>query len=252
MTMRAVMREALDEVVPANTPGLPERVVGTVLADKRRRRNRQMLVRLRAPLSLVAALVAIALVAAVLVGGRIIQDWNAFHGTPAGRSQLTPVQQLEARSLTLPYVHSLKDCTTGPVDPQTGSLGSGPLFMDGYSAAGWTAWGVYDRFVLHTDTQIAGPILVRAHDVVTKAPLVFVGRYANGPVSGVDTLEGSPVSHQPELVLSTDDAAPATDIYMQQRQKYEWEFTVGFPKFSTLTAAFQIDGAGFTEKFVAC
>ena len=252
MTMRAVMREALDEVVPANTPGLPERVVGTVLADKRRRRNRQMLFRLRAPLSLVAALVVIALVAAALVGGRIIQDWNAFHGTPAGHLPLTPVQQLEARPLTLPYVRSLRECTTGPFDPQTGALGSGPLFLDGYSAAGWTAWGDYGRFVLHTDTQIPGPILVRAHDVVTKVPLVFVGRYANGPVSRTDTLEGNPVSQRPELVLSMDDASPAADIYIQPPHKYEWEFTVGFPKFSTLTAAWQIDGPGFTEKFVAC
>ena len=254
MTMRLEMRDALDEVVPSHAmPGLPERVVGAVLADKGRRRNRKMLVRLRAPLSLVAALVVIALVTAVLVGGRLIQDWNAFHGTPAGHSQLTPLQQLEARPLTLPYVHSVAECNTGPRDPVTLALGAGPVFMDStYAGAGWTGWGDYGKVVLYTDTQIAGPILVRARDVVTKAVIVFVGRYAYGPVEGADTLEGKVVSQRPELVLSADTAAPPTDNSLQRAHMSEWEFTAGFPKFSTLSTAWQIDGLGFSETFVGC
>ena len=254
MTMRSEMRDALDEVVPSYaTPGLPERVVGAVLADKRRRRNNKMLVRLRAPLSMVAALVVIALVTAVLVGGRLIQDWNAFHGTPAGHSQLTPLQQLEARPLTLPYVHSLAECTTGPRDPVTLALGSGPVFLDStYAGGGWTGWGDYGQVVFFTDAQIAGPILVRARDVVTRAPIVFVGPYADGPVAGTDTLNGKVVIQHSELALSANTAAAATDNTLQQPHRFEWEITAGFPKYSTLSTAWQIDGLGFSETFVGC
>src|SRR5437868_14322112 len=67
--------------------GLSERVVQTVLDEgATRRRREKMLFRIRAPLSLVAAFLLIALVAAVFIGGRLIQDWNALHnGSPAGQ-----------------------------------------------------------------------------------------------------------------------------------------------------------------------
>lgn len=252
MSLRRDIHSAFDVIAPP-LGGMPERVVQTVLADKRRRRNSTMLLHLRAPLPLVAALVAIALVAAVLVGGRIVQDWNLFRsGNPAGHSQLTSLQQLEARPLSLAYVKSVADCTSGPIDHDTLALGSGPLFMVGYSGAGWTSWGDYGKLVLYTDAQIAGPILVRARDVVTRAVVVFVGSYADGPVVGSDTLNGRLVAHHSELVLSADTAQPATDIVLPSQHKFEWEFTFGFPKFSTLAAAWQVDGEKFTETFVSC
>ncbi|HET7421052.1 MAG TPA: hypothetical protein VFL27_11795 [Candidatus Dormibacteraeota bacterium] len=254
MTIRSEMRDALDEVVPSfGAPGLPERVVGAVLADKRRRRNKEMLFRLRAPLSLVAALMVIALVAAVLVGGRLLQDWNAS-GSHSARGSSSELSQLEARPLTMPYIHSVSECKTGPVDEHTLAVGAGPLFLEysGYAMAGWTSWGDYGKVVLFTDTEITGPILVRTRDVVTKAVIVFVGRYAAGPVVGTDTLSGGVVTQHSELVLSAATSEPASDIVVQPQHKFEWQFTLGFPKFSTLSAAWQIDGLTFSETFVAC
>lgn len=103
MSLRSEIRAAIDEVAPP-MGGLPERVVDTVLAEgpARRRRDR-MLFRMRAPLSLIAAIVAIALVAAVLVGGRLIQDWNAAHKPlPAGQTNTPTLAQLEAVPLNSP------------------------------------------------------------------------------------------------------------------------------------------------------
>jgi len=85
VSLRTQIHSAFDEVAPP-THGLPERVVQTVLKENagRRRRERLML-RLRVPLSLVAVFVLVALVVGVLIGGRLMQDWNSFHNSaPAG------------------------------------------------------------------------------------------------------------------------------------------------------------------------
>ena len=91
MSLRRDIHSAYDNISPSTT-GLSERVIQTVLSEGpiRRRRERFMF-RMRAPLSLVAVLIGVAPVAAVLVGGRIIADWNGhFNPAPAGqpRSQL--------------------------------------------------------------------------------------------------------------------------------------------------------------------
>ena len=57
---------------------------------------------LRAPMPLVAVLVLIAVVAAVFVGGRLIQDWSSLHnGTPAGQHGSATLAQLEGIPLNL-------------------------------------------------------------------------------------------------------------------------------------------------------
>ena len=132
MTLRTEMREALDEVVPAVPPrGLSERVLRTAMADgaRRDRKERRML-RLRAPLSLVAAVVLIALVAGVLVGGRLIRDWNGLHNvSPAGQRTLA---QLEAVPLNLPILEAGEPCPDKPGANALGyDYGSGPIYVNG-------------------------------------------------------------------------------------------------------------------------
>ena len=201
--------------------------------------------RLRTPLSLVAVFLLIAVVAAVLVGGRLIQDWNAFHNpTPAGSNHLSSVAQLEAVPLHIPNVKSYLDCKSGPYN-SVGSLGSGPVYGDGGGTSS-SSWGVYYHNLAYTLTNISGPILIRARDLFTNERVVFVGQYAAGPVVGTDTVDGKAVLQHTELLLD-----PGSAIKNAGTHKFDWPFIAGVPTSSGSTG-WQIDGAGFSEVFVAC
>lgn len=84
MSLRREIHSAFDVITPP-LGGMPERVVETVLADKRRRRKEGIMFRVRAPLSLAAVFIVVALIAAALIGGRVIADWAGFNATPAGQ-----------------------------------------------------------------------------------------------------------------------------------------------------------------------
>jgi len=78
---------------------MPERVVHTVLVDNKRRKK-GMTFRARMPLPLVAVFVAVALVAAVVVGNQLMQAWSAAHGpSPAGQVHLTALQKRGLRRI---------------------------------------------------------------------------------------------------------------------------------------------------------
>lgn len=247
MSLRRDIHSAFETIAPP-LGGMPERVVQTVLADKRRRRNEKMLVRLRAPLSLVAALVVIAVVAAVLVGGRLAQDWNLFHNSSPAGSGGTHVSlaALESRPLQLPQVAADAQCPAGPVS-STGVFGNGPFYGDPGLASGprQTAWGIYWNLIGETDRNISGLLLIRAVDVKTQQKYVFVGQYAAGAVAGTDQLSGATVTQRAELVL---DAA-----HQPNRQRgglTEWPFVIGVPNGNSGCYGYQIDGDSFTETFV--
>jgi hypothetical protein len=249
VSLRTQIHSAFDEVAPP-TPGLPERVVQTVLTENagRRRRERLML-RLRVPLSLVAVFVLVAVVVGVLIGGRLMQDWNAFHNAaPAGGVPTSQLAQLEARPLHLPKFASQQDCKSGPYNAE-GSFGSGPIYGNGGGQTA-TSWGFYFHNTAYADAAIDGPILVRVRDVFTHQTIVFVGDFAAGPVVGTDTVDGNVVEQHTELVLHTDQQAAAPHSYLPLH-KYLWPLIAGQPILSTSTG-WQIDGAGFSEVFVAC
>lgn len=245
MSLRREIHSAFDGIAPP-TVGISERVVQAVLIDAQRRRKGRLMVRLRAPLSLVAVFVLIALVAAVLIGGRMIQDWNLFHnGSPAGHAQLTQLQQLEARPLHIPAPKSFLDCQSGPSNAK-GDFGSGPVFGVG----GWIStsdWGYYYHNYGYADSDIAGPILVRARDLFTNQPVIFVGRYAAGPVVGSDTVDSKLEQQRSEVVFDRSSA-----IKGPHGHRYEWNFTAGVPKSWSGSTGWQIDGQGFSETFLAC
>ncbi|HEX9100202.1 MAG TPA: hypothetical protein VF956_12010 [Candidatus Dormibacteraeota bacterium] len=245
MSLRKQIHSAFDEVAPP-TFGIPERVVQTVLAEgpSRRRRERMML-RLRVPLSMVAVFVAIALVVGVLIGGRLMQDWNSFRNSaPAGGGQ-TQLAQLESRPLVLPTPASYFDCKSGPYN-KAGSLGKGPVYGDGGGTSS-TSWGIYYHNLAYAETDITGLILVRAKDLFTHNPVVFVGQHAAGPLVGQDTVDGVAVEQHTELVFDTNQASTSPSTH-----KFAWPFIAGVPHTWSGSTGWQIDGVGFSEVFVAC
>ncbi len=240
------------EVIEPPLGGMPERVVQTVIADNKRRKK-GMTFRARVPLPLVAVFVAVALVAAVLVGNQLMQAWSAAHGpSPAGQIHLTSLQQLEARPLHLPLYKSISDCQPGPYNAE-GSLGSGPIYGDAGSASS-TKWGEYFFNVAYADQTINGPILVRVEDLVTHRRIVFVGSFAAGPPVGSDTVDGVEVQQRLELVLDESHTTPGGHQagWVTNHHRFVWDFMAGAPAGWSGATGWQIDGAGFTEVFLVC
>ncbi len=232
MSLRSELHAAYDELGPEDA-GLKERVVTAVGRDGPRRAAWSL--RMRAPLSLVAVFVVIALIAGALVGGRLIADWRSFSAPRVPAAPMTPLQKLEARPLHQPTVRSATECPHGPYG-SSGDAGVGPLHMSGSAVEIPTSWGSYFHVFLFADGPVTGPILVRAKDLVDHQRLVFVGPYAAGPAVGTDVLAGQVVQQQLEVVI--DHVAPP----------YAWQFEVGDPNGGACTG-WQIDGPGFTETF---
>ena len=251
MTLRRDVHSAFDQIAPSMA-GVSERVVQTVVKEGPiRRRKEKMSFRLRAPLSLVAVFLLIAVVAAVFIGGQLIHDWNALRGSsPAGSNPA--LAQLEARPLNLPVFHSVSECTAGPMSSDNSAFGAGPLYGYGGSATTRTKHWEYYTVVIYTDEQISGPLLLRVRDLTSSRSLVFVGKFANGPVVGTDTLRGASVDQKTEAVLSETDTSRVVDDPPTYPHAFVWQVMVGVPEAGSLGSGWQIDGKGFTEVFLIC
>src|SRR5260370_33238957 len=175
------------------------------------------------PLSMVAGIAIIALVVAVLVGGRVVQDWNALHHTsPAGETYQSQLAQLEAQPMRIPALASGGDCLSGPYT-SVGSYGSGPVC----GAGGITTssdWGISYHTLVYAERNIAGPILVRAVDLFTGRPVIFIGNYAAGPVAGTDTVNGQIYEQRVEPAVDTSPASQTTASH-----KFNWPFLSEVP-----------------------
>ena len=189
--------------------------------------------RLRAPLSFVAVLLVIAVVAGSLMGGRLLADWKRLTTPPAPAAPQTPLQKLEARPLQFQHVAPNGHCPQGPWDAN-GYGGLGPVHFSGSSVEAKTGWGYYYFDSLFADHPVAGPILVRARDVVTDLPIVFVSENAAGPVIGTDVLDGELVAQHLELVI------------VNPGPPYAWLFTAGV-QHGRRCEGWRIDAPGFTE-----
>jgi len=231
VSLRSELHAAYDELGREDA-GLSERVVMTVSSD--RPRQAAWSIRLRAPLSLVAVFVVIAVVAGALVGGRLLADWRSYSAPPVPAAPQTPLQKLEARPLHQPMVRSAFDCPHGPYG-SGGDAGAGPFHMSGSAVEIPTSWGNYFHDFLFADGVVAGPILVRARDLIHGQPVVFVGQYASGPVIGTDVLDGQVVEQHLELVIYS--VTPP----------YAWQIEDGQPKGNTGCVGWQVDGPGFSE-----
>jgi hypothetical protein len=255
VSLRTDIHSAFDEVAPS-TLGLPERVVESARVNPKRRRPERWVVRFRGPASLVAVFLLVALVAGVLVGGRLLQDWNAFihPQAPAGGVHQSVVTQLEARKDQLPTLKAADSCPDGP--EANNLYGGGPV----YGAPGWpqpttaselagnfsTSWGLYFYNTFISVAGLNGPVVVRGRDLRSNRPIIFVGNYATGPVVGTDTVDGRLVHQHVYLVLDMSHP-PSGPSGVQQ---VEWPVIFGIDKGWSDCVGLQFDGPGFTERWV--
>lgn len=239
------------EVITPPLGGMPERVVQTVLADKRRQRKERMVYRMRFPLALVAAVLLVA------VAGAAIITWNSLHNiaSPVGQAPHVTVQQLEARALHIPATKSAADCHAGPFDNNGGGFGSGPVYANpGPSSS--SAWGNYFHVFVYAHEPVSGPILVRAIHLFDTGPVVFVGPNAAGGQLGTDTVDGHTVDQHTEAVI-VDPTVSAKDPGLPWNiptgsVHFFWPLVSGEPKSSVYGTGWQIDGPGFSTTFLAC
>jgi hypothetical protein len=244
VSLRTQIHTAFDEVAPP-TLGLSERVVQTVLTENagRKRRERLML-RLRVPLALVAVFMLVALVVGALVGGRLMQGWNAFQNVaPAGGISQSALAALEAKPLNLPTLKAGDTCPISPDNNVGFEYGTGPVYGSGGPEA-LTPWGYYFDVTYFTDPNLSGPVLVRGRDLMSDRILVFVGTNSVGAVVGTDTRAGSQVVQRAELLLDAGHPhSRGTNGYgvFPVRQ--------GFSRGWVGCFGLQFDGPDFTETF---
>ena len=206
MSLRNDIHSAFDDIAPS-TLGLPERVLHSARADHRSRTAR--FVRLRAPMSLVAVTLLIALVAGVLIGGHVLQDWNTLRNASQG-NQLhksdfsSQLAELEARPLNLPTLSAFDPCPAIGRNQIGFDYGAGPVYVDG-ELGGKTAWGQYWTVLYLISPGVSGPVLVRGRDLKGDGMVVFIGDYASGAVVGTDGPAGPISEHRAELVLRAGD-----------------------------------------------
>jgi hypothetical protein len=244
VSLRTQIHSAFDEVAPP-TFGLPERVVQTVLTENSsRRRREQIMLRLRVPLSLVAVFVLVALAVGILIGGRLLQDWNSFRNSaPAGGVSQSALAELEAKPLTLPVLKPGDPCPSTPGNTAGFDYGSGPVYVMGGPET-QSSWGYYFDVTWVTAPDLSGPVLVRGRDLMSNRVGVFVGTYSAGAVIGTDTdtRSGSQIAQRAELLLDAGHPHSRTGAgygYFPVRQGLSsgWVGCYGF----------QIDGSNFTE-----
>jgi hypothetical protein len=243
VSLRRDIHSAFESIAPP-LGGMPERVVQTVLADNtRRRRKERMLFRVRTPLSLVAVFMTIALVAAVLIGGRLIGDWNASHRPAPAAPPSATLAELEARRLVLPTLGPNDACPVTGVSNPNHQFGDGPVFADGSNPIA-TQWGNYFDIPYYTAPALRGLVLIRARDL--RSPTIrvlFVGKYVAGPIVGNDPSPKAGAQYEEALLDATKPP--------QRSPQHEGVFIVrqGLPANASACFGFQIDGQGFTETF---
>jgi hypothetical protein len=200
------------------------------------------MLRLRVPVALVAVFVLVALVVGVLVGGRLMQDWNAFrNAAPAAGGSQSALAELEAKPLNLPTLKAGDTCPASPGNTVGFDSGTGPVYLMGGPAT-QTPWGYYVDVTWVTAPDLSGPVLVRGRDLMSNRILVFVGADSAGPVVGTDTRAGSNGAQRAELLLDAGHPHARSSGgygYFPVRQG----FSIGFVGCFGL----QIDGPNFTE-----
>ncbi len=244
MSLRKDVHSAYDDITPS-TLGMPERVVHTVLRDGPGRHGRERLVfRLRAPLSLVATFVLIAVVAAVFIGGGVIRDWSAAHqASRVGGVNQPTLTQLQGLPLNLPRLNQGDTCPNNPGVNSLGyDYGSGPVYVNGrlIPEIVWSGGYFYD-LTFYSAPGLTGMVLVRGHDLLSDRPIVFVGPYGAGAV--VETL-GEPFGQLHGELLLDAGHPPLRDATTHYGI---WYIRLGVSKGWTGCWGMQIDNLDFRE-----
>jgi hypothetical protein len=206
--------------------------------------------------SLVAAILIVLIMASLVVGVRAWRDRNLFiEGPTAPTIDPAALAQLEARPLHLPLRPLGAECQVGPwatVDTGRGpavAIGVDPAYVRGdWHAATATRWGTYSDWLIFTDPNLTGLVLVRGGDLEVNLPVVFVGPHAAGSVVGTDTIAGKTVQQHSEAVFDAGHHDPVTS----GTGKWGiWPMSPGIDKAESGCIAFQIDGPTFSEIVVS-
>jgi hypothetical protein len=258
--IRLQMHEALDFERPSHD--LRYRVVGAALADHRSRtrivyrqpRFDPLVQGLRGAGAAVAMVLVLLLVGTTLTGGRLLREWDAFTRPATTAPTIDPQQlaELEARPLKLQPLANAEACTLGPASPYEG-FGSGRVSGLGVGTWSTTRWGVYFPALLSTDSQLRGLVLIRGRDLEDDGLVVFVGRYATGPVVGSDQVNGKSMVQHSELALDPTHPpkpAPPISAYINQATSTtytSWEITYGLKVLDSRSRCigWQVDGLDF-------
>ena len=244
MTLRSQIHRAIDEVTPP-APELRVKAFTAIANPKRgggsvRVSRPNALANFRWGGAIAAALIAILLLVAVLVGGRTLRDWRAYsahqHDLQVFQQQLS---QLRSRPLILP---ALKVTDPGPQSKSVTKFdyGAGPVYANGGGSAP-NDWGDFTNLAWYTDPHLQGPVLIRGRDMSHGTLIVFVDRFAAGPVVGVAHFQGVTKELHSELVVDAGNPPERTpDGYGM------FPVTQGI-QVNGGCFGFQIDGPRFTE-----
>jgi hypothetical protein len=267
MRLRAEIRDALDEVV-APAPMLERTVIAFVLGDERdrkdlrRRARRSVWIRgFRAPAAVVAALLVLAIILGLIVGGRMLRD---LHSSPAPAVNQAVLKKLEARPiLAMPAMPSNGECPVGPMGTdfrQGPAVGTGLMRSFGGAPAVYgSAWGKWNLSYFVVNPTARGLFLVRARDLQSGQPAFFSGNLSGvedpgmgravpaGPVAGRDVVNGVTVLLHPELVIN---ASAPSDSATNPAIAPLWTAYVGYPRGAGGCVFFQVDHDDSSETYV--
>jgi hypothetical protein len=262
VSLRTDIQDAIDKVTPP-APGLEHQVRALVAADGKDRRVSLHAHRrsvwgngFRSSGALVAAGLVVALMAGIVIGGRLARDVGNGQPSQAGSINLSELHSLEAKPLLLPALQPGEAC------PYTlnhsNYLGTpveanGPVYLLWGGTLGTSGQGDWMESQLAYTASREGPVLVRGRDLNTNQPFVFsqfsYGPSAvivAGPVLGTDRLNLQTIQLHPEAVL----------LDPWHRQPVDRKGTMPLPilmfpnPVSTLCWGFQFDGPGFSETYV--
>lgn len=255
MTLRADITSAYDEIIPA-APALQPQIRILVAAEANaapsaRHRRDPWLRAIRGTVALIAALLVVLMIATLLIGGRVMQDWKAFTRPAPATNQPSELALLEGRPLQLSRLQASDPCPETPLNGPVGSLfpsgtyGSGPAFIAGGSSVS-DAWGTYWYLAAVTDARVTGLMILRGQDLRTGQPVVFVGRWASGPVIGTDDLDGAVTPQHLDLLL--DRRHPPLNT--GHAGTFTWGFTAGLAAGASGCTGWQIDTTGYPTRII--
>lgn len=265
MSLRSEIRAAVDEVVqPA--PELEWRVQRLVLEERNGRSRsprRGWVMPVRGIISAAAAILILALVTTLLVGGRL---WAMQNSTAKGQPRIDQavLKSLEERPVQLPMLATGAACPEGPISSAAEgrggpplTYGGGPVYADraggGHS---YTSWGTWIGQGYYIDPAYKGPVLIRARDLRSGAVVAFKPGNPTSAVFDPSTPAGQVIGqdfdHLSNRVvdLHSEDfisVARPLEVPSWFRQSFA---EVGYAAGQSGCIGYQVDGTSFTEVFV--
>jgi hypothetical protein len=262
MSLRRDIQDAIDEVAPP-APGLEHQVRALVAADGNDRRVSLDAHRrsvwgngFRTSGALVAAGLVVALMAGIVIGGRLAFDAGNGQPSQAGSINQADLHSLESKPLLLPALQPGEACPF--TNNHSNYLGTsvdanGPVYMSWVGRLRTSALGDWFETELPYTASREGPVLIRGRDLNANQPLVFTqfpfgpsAVIAAGPVLGTDRLDLKTIQLHPEAVL--------LDPWHRQPVDRNGNMPLPLVMFSipvsTLCWGLQFDGPGFSETYV--